>query len=140
MSNSWVQSDPCGLGWTYVMGWIGLGWIFFDSSWWVWSKNLLNPTHAHPYLVDAILKAKELGFRRVLIHSNSRRLEQVCNKLRTPSWQEQTIMSDLHHLQQQGMFMHSIFIPKSVVLHAIVLASLTTNFLVHHCRLYPTSM
>ena len=45
-------------------------------------------------------------------------------------------MSDLHHLQQQGMFMHSIFIPKSVVLHAIVLASLTTNFLVHHCRLY----
>ena len=70
-------------------------------------------------LVEAILKAKELGFRHVLIHSNSGRLEQVCNKLRTPSWQEQTIMSDLRHLQQQGMVMYSIFIPKSVVLHVI---------------------
>ena len=36
-SNPWVQHNPtqpnpCGLGWTYVMGWVG-------------SKNPLNPTH-----------------------------------------------------------------------------------------------
>jgi len=32
-------------------------------------------------LVEAILKAKELGFSRILTPSNSRRLEHVCNHL-----------------------------------------------------------
>ena len=40
------------------VGWVGLDlcdwldWveIFFNLLWWVGSKNLLNPTHAHPYL------------------------------------------------------------------------------------------
>lgn len=50
------------------------------------------------------------------------------------------MMSDLNNLQQQGMVMHSIFVPKSVVLPVIELATLTTNFPVHHCRLYPTPM
>ena len=42
-----TQPNPYGLGWTYVMGWVGLN--FFDPPWWVGSKNPLNPTHAHPY-------------------------------------------------------------------------------------------
>ena len=43
-----TQHDPCGLGWTYVMWCIGLGWIFLNSPWWIGSKNTLNLIHAHP--------------------------------------------------------------------------------------------
>ena len=51
LSNPWVQLNPCelgwvGLGWTYVMGWVGLN--FFDPPWQVGSKNPFNLTHAHP--------------------------------------------------------------------------------------------
>ena len=42
LSNPRVQPDPCGLGW------VGLGWIFFDSPWWVGSKNPLNLTQPDP--------------------------------------------------------------------------------------------
>ena len=31
LSNPWVQLDPYRLGWTYVMGWVGLGWIFYQK-------------------------------------------------------------------------------------------------------------
>lgn len=79
-------------------------------------------------LVEAILKAKELGFSRILTLSNSRRLEHVCNHLWTPSWQEQTFTFDLNQLQQQGLVMHSIFVPKTVVSHVIKLSTLTTSF------------
>ena len=48
-------------------------------------------------LVEAMIKAKDLGFRHVLILSNSKRLDQICNKLRTSSWQKQTMISDLNH-------------------------------------------
>ena len=41
-----TQPNPCGLGWTYVMGWVGLN--FFNPPWWVGSKNPSNLTHAHP--------------------------------------------------------------------------------------------
>ena len=42
-----------GLGWSGLdlcdgLGWVGLGWIFFNLPWWVGSKNLLNPTQPDP--------------------------------------------------------------------------------------------
>ena len=49
MSNPWVQPDPCGLGWTYVIGWVGLN-FFLNYHDGLGQKNPLNPTHAHPYL------------------------------------------------------------------------------------------
>ena len=39
-----TQPNPCGLGWTYVMGWVGSN--FFDLPWWVGSKNSLNSTQS----------------------------------------------------------------------------------------------
>ena len=30
------------------MGWVGLSWIFFDSPWWIGSKNPLNLTQPDP--------------------------------------------------------------------------------------------
>ena len=41
ISNPWVQPDPCGLGWTYAMGWVGLNFFLY----------LINPIHAHPYFL-----------------------------------------------------------------------------------------
>ena len=43
----WVGLAWLGLAWTYVMGWVGL--IFFDPSWWIGSKNLLNRTQLNLY-------------------------------------------------------------------------------------------
>ena len=42
-----TQPNPCRLGWTHVMGWIGLN--FFLPTMVGWVKNPLNLTHAHPY-------------------------------------------------------------------------------------------
>ena len=38
------------VGWVEPLWWVELGWIFFNSPWWIRSKNPLNPTHAHPWL------------------------------------------------------------------------------------------
>ena len=90
---------------------------------------------------EAILMAKELGFSRILTLSNStRRLKQVCNWSRNPSWQEQTPISALNQLQQQGMVTHIFFVPKTMILHVLDLATITTSFLVHHCRISPNSI
>ncbi|KAL0006647.1 hypothetical protein SO802_008149 [Lithocarpus litseifolius] len=49
-----------------------------------------------PYLVlldavgEAILRAKELGFNKIIILSNSKRFEQICNGAKKPTWQELT--------------------------------------------------
>ena len=36
------------LGWTPVMSWVGLNWIFFNPPWSVGLNKILNLTHAHP--------------------------------------------------------------------------------------------
>ena len=59
-----------------------------------------------PYLVlldavgEAIFKAKELGFNKIIILSNSKRFEQICNGVKKPTWQELTLIKDLNHLHQ----------------------------------------
>lgn len=35
---------------------------------------------------EATIRAKELGFKKLIILSNGRRLEQICNKSKTPTW------------------------------------------------------
>lgn len=46
-------------------------------------------------LMDAIMKAKSLGYRRILVLSDSSRLVRVSNLVQTPNWQEQTMVSDI---------------------------------------------
>ena len=40
MGSTWP--DPYGLGWTYMMGWVGLGYkkFFYDGLGWVWVIKL----------------------------------------------------------------------------------------------------
>ena len=85
----------------------------------------------------AIFKAVELGYYRILILSNSQGLVQVCNRSRNPSWLEQTLISDLNQLQQQGLTTNYLFVPKEVISHVIDLAYITTCFPVHHCKVNP---
>ena len=52
-NNKQKNSKPCGLGWTYVMGWVGFGWveIFLTHYGGLGQKIPLtqpNLTHAHP--------------------------------------------------------------------------------------------
>nr|POE58790.1 hypothetical protein CFP56_62346 [Quercus suber] len=88
-------------------------------------------------LIEAMLKAKELGFNRILTLSNGKRLLQRCNLLGTPYWQEQSLTSDLLRLQQQGMTIHYFFVPMIMISLVIELAAITTSFPVHFCRLLP---
>ena len=86
---------------------------------------------------EAIFKAMELGYNRILILSNSKGLVQVRNRARNPTWLEQTLISDLNQFQQQGLATHYLFVPKEVISHVIDLAFITTCFHVHHWRLNP---
>ena len=62
----------------------------------------VNKGRKPPYLVlqeavgEAIIKAKELVFNKLIILSNSRRLEQICNGSKSPTWQEHTFIADLN--------------------------------------------
>ena len=41
---------------------------------------------------EAIFKSKELGFSKMLILCNTKRLVQICNQRRNPTWLEQTFI------------------------------------------------
>uniref|UniRef100_A0A7N2MCL4 RNase H type-1 domain-containing protein n=1 Tax=Quercus lobata TaxID=97700 RepID=A0A7N2MCL4_QUELO len=61
---------------------------------------------------EAVFKAKELGFNRILILSNSKGLDQ-------------------------GLIVSHLFVPTVVISHVLDWAYITTSFPVHHCRLNP---
>ena len=84
---------------------------------------------------EAIFKSKDLGFSKMLVLYNTKRLVQICNQRRNPTWLEQTFISDLVHLQQQGLIITSLFVPKEVIADILYLAHITTCFPVHYCRL-----
>ena len=44
---------------------------------------------------EAVFKAKELGFNRILILSTSTKLDKLCNHYRKPNWLEKTLYTDL---------------------------------------------
>ena len=84
---------------------------------------------------EAIFKSKELGFSKMLILCNTKRLVQICNQRRNPTWLEQTFISNLVYLQQQGLIITSLFVPKEVIVDILYFAHITTCFPVHYCRL-----
>lgn len=43
---------------------------------------------------DAIIKIKELGYTKMLILCNSKRLVQICSQRSKPTWYEQTLILD----------------------------------------------
>lgn len=63
------------------------------------AKTASGATHQEA-LMEAITKARNIGYQRILVLCNSRRLVQVTNLERAPHWQKQTMVSDLLSLQQ----------------------------------------
>lgn len=55
-------------------------------------------------LMEAITKARNLGYQLILVLYNNSRLVQVTNLERAPHWQEQTMVTDLLSLQQSWLF------------------------------------
>ena len=88
-------------------------------------------------LAEVLIKAKDTGIKRIIILSNDRRLTQICNYTRKPSWQEQTFTLDLLQLQQQGLITHVLFVPKIVISNVLKLA---TRFPIHFCKLNPNPL
>lgn len=78
-------------------------------------------------LVESILKAKNLGFCRILVLSNNKRLIRTCNQSNNPSWQDQALLSDLYQLQQQSLIIYVIFVPRLVISHVLNLATRATD-------------
>lgn len=84
---------------------------------------------------EVVFKDKELGFNRILILSNSKGLDQICNHSRKLAWLEQTLYSDLQQLNLQGLFVNHLLVPSLVTSYVMDLAYITASFPVHHCRL-----
>ncbi|KAL0009218.1 hypothetical protein SO802_010720 [Lithocarpus litseifolius] len=77
---------------------------------------------AQEALMDALLKARDMGYQRILVLCNSSRLVQVSNLVRAPNWQEQTMVSDILSLQQNGLLCKLLFVPNIVLSHVCYLA------------------
>ena len=45
LSNPWVQPDPCGLGWTYVMSWVRLNFFLTHHGGFGQKIPLTQPMH-----------------------------------------------------------------------------------------------
>ena len=81
--------------------------------------------------MDALLKARDLVYERILVLCNSNRLAQVSNLVRVPNWQEQTIISDILSLQQNGLLCKLLFVPNMVLSHVCYLADQATKMPIH---------
>ena len=84
---------------------------------------------------EAVFKAKELGFNRILMSSTSTKLDKLCNHYRKPDWMEKTLYTDLQQLAQQDVLVNHLLVPTVVNSHVLDLAYITTSFPVHHCRM-----
>ena len=84
---------------------------------------------------EAVFKAKELGFNRILILSTSMKLDKLCNHYRKPGWLEKSLYNDLQQLSQQNVPVNHLLVPTMVNSHVLDLAYITTSFPVHPCRI-----
>nr|POF09501.1 hypothetical protein CFP56_16412 [Quercus suber] len=54
-------------------------------------------------MVEAIFKAKELGFDNIIGLTQNRSLDHIWHGNRKANWPEQTLLEDMQHLNQQGL-------------------------------------
>ena len=86
--------------------------MFFGSN----SCGAPTPTAAtKEALVQVAVKAKNLGFCRILFLCCSNRLVQVCNQNCNPSWEDKTLLHDIVNLQHQGVCCKALFVPRAVL-------------------------
>ena len=81
----------------------------------------------HEAIVEAAVKAKNLGYQQILMLSNCKKLVQVVDKKRAPDWKERTLMADMSSLQQMGLDCRLIFVSKVILNYVWSLAVLATE-------------
>lgn len=87
-------------------------------------------------IVEAAVKAKNLGYQQILMLSNCKKLVQVVDKKRAPDWKERTLMADMSSLQQMGLDCRLIFVSKVILNYVWSLAVLATKEPTYYC--WPT--
>ena len=78
-------------------------------------------------IVEAIFKAKDHGFSRMLVLCNHKKLVQICNLSSKPSWQDQALLFDLWQLKQQSFEYIWHFVPRLVMTNVFHTASVGAN-------------
>ena len=91
-------------------------------------------------MVEVAVKARSLGFNCGLVLTNCNRTMEVVNFTRSPCWQEQNMMEDLLSLYQNGLFVHSMFVPRLIVCDVHNLAFQAALMPIHHFWVVPTTM
>ena len=129
------RSRRCGYAFEAIT-WGGINLFTGAASSGRWSILLAN----QEVVLEAMIKAKEAGLRRIIIMNNCRRTLQIHNNSRAPAWQEQTFVSDMRQLKQQGMLVNFVLVPKFIVSHVLELAIRTTSYRVHVYNLYANSI
>ena len=66
-----------------------------------------------------------------------KKVEQVCNAISKPNWQEKVMIVDLHNLTQQGTNFTTIFVPEVILSNVYNLASITAKRPICHYWVHP---
>ena len=115
MSNPLVQLDPTQLyrlNWNYVMGWIGLGWIFFIYHDGLGQKFPLIQSdliHAYPHTHCHVSMTM---YASVILYSNSRLPIALCHVRR--DGMDCTWLISSHILFLLGFFQYSISVKSTM--------------------------
>uniref|UniRef100_A0A7N2MIJ5 RNase H type-1 domain-containing protein n=1 Tax=Quercus lobata TaxID=97700 RepID=A0A7N2MIJ5_QUELO len=88
-------------------------------------------------LVEAALKAKSLGFFRILFLCSNSSIVQACNSKCSNRWQEKTMVVDLIALQQQGLICKALCVPRAILSLVYCIADLAANIPRHHSWIHP---
>ena len=84
-------------------------------------------------MVEAVVKARSLGFKFLLFLTDSLRPVLVSNRMCRPNWQERILVDDLYSLAQSDVVCHFVFVPKLVIGDVNSLAKLATDMPINHC-------
>ena len=82
--------------------------------------------------MEAALKAKRLGFCRILFSCSNSRVVQACNCLCSNSWQDMVMVADLRSLKQQGVCCKALHVPRSILDSIYCIADLATTIPGNH--------
>ena len=88
-------------------------------------------------LVETALKAKRLGFCRILFSCSNSRVVQACNCLCSNSWQDMVMVADLRSLKQQGVCCKALHVPRSILDSVYCIADLAATIPGNHSWITP---
>ncbi|XP_030963645.1 uncharacterized protein LOC115984778 [Quercus lobata] len=83
-------------------------------------------------MLEAVIKARDLGYNFLLLLSDSRRSVLVSNRQCTPTWQERVLLAS-ETLIHSDLVFHAVYVPAVVLSNVSSLAKLATEMPINHC-------